>query len=87
MGLVGLALVVAIGLHGGRGVGEVAVGALAALLGGAVLLPVAVVGVLPVVEGAFGYVTDVKLLELANLNHPALKELIVQAPGRTTTRS
>jgi putative nucleotidyltransferase with HDIG domain len=37
--------------------------------------------VLPVVEGAFGYVTDVKLLELANLNHPALKELIVQAPG------
>ncbi len=81
VGLVGLALVVAIGLHGGRGVGEVAVGALAALLGGAVLLPVAVVGVLPVVEGAFGYVTDVKLLELANLNHPALKELIVQAPG------
>jgi cyclic-di-AMP phosphodiesterase PgpH len=40
-----------------------------------------VVGLLPVVEGAFGYVTDVKLLELANLNHPALKELIVQAPG------
>ena len=39
------------------------------------------VGVLPVVEGLFGYVTDVKLLELANLNHPALKELIVQAPG------
>jgi cyclic-di-AMP phosphodiesterase PgpH len=37
--------------------------------------------VLPIVEGVFGYVTDVKLLELANLNHPALKELIVQAPG------
>jgi putative nucleotidyltransferase with HDIG domain len=42
---------------------------------------VLVVGLLPVVESAFGYVTDVKLLELANLNHPALKELIVQAPG------
>jgi hypothetical protein len=40
-----------------------------------------VVGVLPIVEVAFGYVTDVKLIELANLNHPALKELIVQAPG------
>ena len=25
--------------------------------------------------------SDIKLLELANLNHPALKELIVQAPG------
>lgn len=37
--------------------------------------------VTPVVEMAFGYTTDLKLLELANLNHPALKELIVQAPG------
>jgi hypothetical protein len=81
VGLVGLALVVALGSYGGKGVGEVAVGAVAAFVGGAVLLPVAVVGVLPLIEGAFGYVTDVKLLELANLNHPALKELIVQAPG------
>jgi putative nucleotidyltransferase with HDIG domain len=35
----------------------------------------------PVIEWAFNYTTDLKLLELANLNHPALKELIVQAPG------
>lgn len=35
----------------------------------------------PVVETVFGYTTDLKLLELASLNHPALKELIVQAPG------
>ncbi len=34
-----------------------------------------------VIEALFGYTTDLKLLELANLNHPALKELIVQAPG------
>jgi len=32
-------------------------------------------------EGLLGYTTDLRLLELANLNHPALKELIVQAPG------
>jgi putative nucleotidyltransferase with HDIG domain len=81
VGLVGVALAVAIGLFAGKGAGDVAMAALAALAGGAVLLPVAVVGVLPIVEAAFGYVTDVKLLELANLNHPALKELIVQAPG------
>jgi putative nucleotidyltransferase with HDIG domain len=81
VGLVGVALAVAIGLYGGRAPSDVAVSALAALAGGALLLPVTVVGVLPIVEGAFGYVTDVKLLELANLNHPALKELIVQAPG------
>jgi len=35
----------------------------------------------PVVETVFGYTTNLALLELANLNHPALKELIVQAPG------
>ena len=81
VGLVGVALAVAIGLFAGKGAGDVAISALAALVGGALLLPITVVGVLPIVEGAFGYVTDVKLLELANLNHPALKELIVQAPG------
>ncbi|ABS26913.1 metal dependent phosphohydrolase [Anaeromyxobacter sp. Fw109-5] len=81
VGLVGAAVTVAIGLHGGKGAAEISVAAGAALAGGALLLPVAVVGILPAVEGLFGYVTDVKLLELANLNHPALKELIVQAPG------
>ncbi len=81
VGLVGVALAIAIGLFAGKPAGDVAISALAALAGGALLLPVTVVGVLPIVEAAFGYVTDVKLLELANLNHPALKELIVQAPG------
>jgi hypothetical protein len=81
VGLVGVALAVAIGLYGGLGMGEIALTALGALAGGALLLPIAVVGVLPIIETGFGYVTDVKLLELANLNHPALKELIVQAPG------
>jgi hypothetical protein len=81
VGLVGVALAVALGLYGGKGAGDIALAALAALAGGTVLLPVIVVGLLPLVEGGFGYVTDVKLLELANLNHPALKELIVQAPG------
>jgi putative nucleotidyltransferase with HDIG domain len=53
----------------------------AAFLGGAVLSPIVVLSVAPLVEWLGGYVTDLKLLELANLNHPALKELIVQAPG------
>ncbi|GAO03471.1 putative protein [Anaeromyxobacter sp. PSR-1] len=81
VGLVGAAVVAALGLYAGRAGAEVLLSAVGALVGGAVLLPIAVVGLLPVVEGVFGYVTDVKLLELANLNHPALKELIVQSPG------
>jgi putative nucleotidyltransferase with HDIG domain len=60
---------------------ETAEAALAGLVGGAVFVPVLVMGAAPLVEWLGGYVTDIKLLELANLNHPALKELIVQAPG------
>jgi putative nucleotidyltransferase with HDIG domain len=81
VGVVGAGAVAALGLFSGRPFSELAASALAALVGGALVLPVVVVGFLPVVEGVFGYVTDVKLLELANLNHPALKELILQAPG------
>ena len=36
---------------------------------------------IPLLENIFHYTTDVKLLELSNLNHPLLKEMIVKAPG------
>lgn len=36
---------------------------------------------IPILESIFNYTTDVKLLELSNLNHPLLKEMIVKAPG------
>ncbi len=35
----------------------------------------------PLWEGIFGYTTDLKLLSLINLNHPLLREMIVNAPG------
>ncbi len=34
-----------------------------------------------VVDSVSDYISDIKLLELANLNHPLLRELIVMAPG------
>lgn len=37
--------------------------------------------VIPLVESLFNYTTDVKLLELSNLNHPLLKQMLIQAPG------
>jgi cyclic-di-AMP phosphodiesterase PgpH len=40
-----------------------------------------VMALTPLLEAGFGYASDIKLLELANLNHPALKELVLQAPG------
>ena len=38
-------------------------------------------GLIPVIEVLFHYTTDIKLLELANLNSPLLRELMVRAPG------
>ena len=49
-------------------------------LGGA-LTSVLVLGVAPIIESFFGYTTDIKLLELANMDNPLLKDLILQAPG------
>ncbi len=38
-------------------------------------------GMTPIVEYFGGYVTDLRLIEMATLDHPLLKELSVQAPG------
>lgn len=38
-------------------------------------------GFIPVIESLFHYTTDIRLLELANLNSPLLRDLMVKAPG------
>jgi len=48
---------------------------------GGVFAAVVAVGILPIMEWAFGYTTNIKLLELANMNHPLLKKMILEAPG------
>jgi hypothetical protein len=48
---------------------------------GGVLASVLVLGIIPIIESLFAYTTDIKLLELANMDHPILKDLILQAPG------
>lgn len=49
--------------------------------GGGLLSGLVVLSILPVFEAVFDYTTDIKLLELANLNHPLLRQLIMRAPG------
>lgn len=81
-GLVNLLTVLSFALVEGKGLsGDTVVTAGFAFAGTAFGVPVLVMALTPLVEAAFGYASDIKLLELANLNHPALKELIVQAPG------
>jgi putative nucleotidyltransferase with HDIG domain len=48
---------------------------------GGLLSGIIATGILPVVEMSFGYTTDIKLLELGNLDQPLLRELMVQSPG------
>ena len=38
-------------------------------------------GIAPIVEILFDYSTDIKLLELANLDQPILRRLMIEAPG------
>jgi putative nucleotidyltransferase with HDIG domain len=47
---------------------------------GGALSGVLVLGLVPIFE-LFGFVTDYRLLELANLNHPLLRQLMLRAPG------
>ncbi|HMK65862.1 MAG TPA: HDIG domain-containing protein [Thermodesulfobacteriota bacterium] len=48
---------------------------------GGILSAIVVTGVSPLIERIFGYTTDMKLLERANMDQPLLRELMVQAPG------
>ncbi|MBK8012211.1 MAG: HDIG domain-containing protein [Deltaproteobacteria bacterium] len=52
----------------------------AATLSG-VLSALGVILMVPVVEVLFGYTTAMKLAEFSDLNHPLLRELLVEAPG------
>jgi putative nucleotidyltransferase with HDIG domain len=55
--------------------------AICAAFSGGILVGVIATGIQPLIEMSFGYTTDIKLLELANLDQPLLRELMVRAPG------
>jgi putative nucleotidyltransferase with HDIG domain len=82
VGLVNAGVVLAFGLAAGKGPArDTLLTAGFAGVGSALIVPTLVLALTPLLEVSFGYASDLKLLELANLNHPALKELIVQSPG------
>jgi putative nucleotidyltransferase with HDIG domain len=59
---------------------EILIAAPAGFVGG-ILSSLVAMMFIPLLESLFNYTTDIKLLELSNLNHPLLKEMIVKAPG------
>lgn len=50
-------------------------------LANGIMSAIIITGVLPVFESVFKITTDISLLELADLNHPVLKEMVIKAPG------
>ena len=82
VGLISIPTVLLFALAEGKGLSsEALITAGFSFAGNAIAIPLILLALTPLIEAAFGYASNIKLLELANLNHPALKELIVQAPG------
>ena len=48
---------------------------------GGVVTGIVTAGIVPLVEIAFDYTTDITLLELANLDRPIMRRLMIEAPG------
>ena len=48
---------------------------------GGIISGIIVAGIAPLFETLFEYTTDIKLLELANLNQPIFQQMIMEAPG------
>jgi putative nucleotidyltransferase with HDIG domain len=80
-GLVGALLVIGLRMFREQLVSVDTFWSVLAAIGGGLLSSFVTLALLPLMEWLFAYTTDVTLLELANLNHPLLRELILRAPG------
>ena len=76
----GLTLLATVFMSGGMTLSSALIGA-TFLLGGGVLAGVLALGLLPVAESAFGFLTDFRLLELSSPSNPLLQLLVSEAPG------
>lgn len=48
---------------------------------GGIMSSLFLLAISPLMETTFNYTTNIQLLELANMNHPLLREMIVRSPG------
>jgi putative nucleotidyltransferase with HDIG domain len=81
VGLVNMLVVSALHLFKGWGLDFKLAGDWMFSLAGGITSGILVTGLAPVIEMMFGYTTDIKLLELANLDRPILRKLMLEAPG------
>ena len=81
VGLINIVLSLSIEMiYGTFNTTEAIIASAAGFIGG-MLVGVISTGIIPLIEMSFGFTTDIKRLELANLDQPLLRELMVQTPG------
>jgi hypothetical protein len=80
-GLVGMALAAAVAVHSGDPAWTGVLWSSAFAFLGGVGAGVVTAGLVPLVEIGLGYTSDITLLELANLDRPLLRRLMLEAPG------
>lgn len=80
LSVVNMGIIISLNLLTGQLLDDLVIRLIMGLLGG-VVTGVLVAGITPVFETIFGFITDIKLLELANLNQPLFQRMIIEAPG------
>ena len=81
LGVLNMILMTAINVHLGETAGMKMLWDWAFAFLGGIIAGVVTLGITPLFEITFGYTTDITLLELANLDRPILKQLMLEAPG------
>jgi putative nucleotidyltransferase with HDIG domain len=80
LGIINMAAIVCLNLVTGNLFHELPLKLIMGVIGG-IVTGILVAGITPLFESAFGFITDIKLLELSNLNQPLFQRMIIEAPG------
>ena len=80
-GLLNVALATAIDFYTGDYIGFKVLWDWAFAFLGGIGASIITLGLAPMIEMVFGYTTEISLLELANLDRPILRRLMIEAPG------
>jgi len=81
LGLLNIVLAIASEVYAGNLSGTALMWSMAFAFAGGIGVGIMTLGLAPLMEFAFGYTTDITLLELANLDRPLLRQLMIEAPG------
>ncbi|MFA5321657.1 MAG: HDIG domain-containing metalloprotein [Smithella sp.] len=80
LGIINMAAIICLNLITGNFFNDLLWRLVMGFIGG-IFTGILVAGITPLFESLFGFITDIKLLELANLNQPLFQKMIIEAPG------